>query len=121
MAKNKAGMIWLAIIIVLAVVLVFTSVSGGGEYDEFAQCVNDAGAKMYGAYWCPHCADQKAMFGKSWKKVNYIECAKSRTEQTEECTLAGIDSYPTWEFADGSRQGGAISLQQLSQLTGCSL
>src|SRR3989344_3569664 len=38
-----------------------------GKYDPFAQCLTDNGAKMFGAYWCPHCSDQKKMFGSSWK------------------------------------------------------
>ena len=32
----------------------------GHKYDSFAKCLADKQAKMYGLYWCPHCADQKA-------------------------------------------------------------
>ena len=29
--------------------------------------------KMYGAYWCPHCAEQKEVLGSSYRFV-YVEC-----------------------------------------------
>jgi hypothetical protein len=34
------------------------------RYDGFAKCLASKQAKMYGLYWCPHCAEQKEMFGK---------------------------------------------------------
>ena len=33
------------------------------KYDSFAQCLATKQAKMYGLYWCPHCVEQKEMFG----------------------------------------------------------
>lgn len=91
-----------------------------GKYDDFAQCLSDAGAKEYGAYWCPNCQEQKKLFGKSFKHVNYIECASGRG-QTATCQKAGIEAYPTWEFKDGSREVGMMTLKELSAKTGCAL
>lgn len=94
--------------------------SGPGQYDTFAQCLGDKGAKFYGAFWCPHCAEQKALFGKSAKKLPYIECSTPDGRgQTEECTAVGISNYPTWEFATGTRQTGVLTLAQLSEKTSC--
>jgi len=108
-------------ILILAGLCVFLAACGG-QYNEFAQCLADSGAKMYGAYWCPHCQDQKQQFGPSWDFVNYIECSlPNRGGQTDVCKQANIESYPTWEFADGSRQVGALTFQTLSQKTGCTL
>jgi len=88
--------------------------------DTFTQCLTERGAKMYGAYWCPHCLDQKEMFGKSWNNINYIECSlPGKSGQTEVCNLAGITSYPTWEFADGSRLEGVQPFEVLAQKSGC--
>jgi hypothetical protein len=118
---------WLIGIIVLAgilalVILPLTLPKGPGEWDTFAQCITDSGAKEYGAYWCPNCANQKKLFGNSFSKVNYIECSlPNRGGQNAECNAAGIDSYPTWEFKDGSRLSGYQSLQILSDKTGCPL
>lgn len=93
-----------------------------GELDGFAQCINESGAKFYGAFWCPHCNDQKALFGNSAKLLPYVECSTpDRQNQTQECIDAGIQSYPTWEFSDGSRESGVVSLDQLSEITGCQL
>jgi len=37
------------------------------------------------------------------------------------CKDEGIAEYPTWIFADGTRQTGVLSLAQLSTKTGCPL
>lgn len=95
---------------------------GPGEFDDFAQCITDSGAKMFGAYWCPHCANQKQEFGKSWKLIDYVECSlPNRAGQTSACAEAGITSYPTWEFGDGSRAVGELSFEDLSIKTSCPL
>ncbi len=115
----------IAVVILLLVgfsLAIFPSLSsGGGEYKEFAQCLTDNGVKMYGAFWCPHCNNQKAMFGSSWKHINYVECSNPDRSQTPECSNAGITGYPTWEFGDGSRQSGEMTVSQLSQKSGCSI
>ena len=93
-----------------------------GKFDSFAQCLTDKGAKFYGAFWCSHCQNQKKMFGDSFEKVNSIECSTADGKgQTAECADAKIEGYPTWEFADGTRQSGELSFEVLSQKTGCGL
>jgi hypothetical protein len=90
--------------------------------DAFARCLASKPAKMYGAYWCPHCADQKAMFESSVKYVPYVECGVPGShDEAQVCKDAGIKHFPTWEFADGERQEGTQALQALSTKTGCSL
>ena len=37
---------------------------------KFAKFLSDNNFKMYSAYWCPHCHDQKQLFGK--KAVNEL-------------------------------------------------
>src|SRR5512143_3304835 len=45
------------------------------QYDGFAQCLKDRGVRMYGAWWCPHCQEQKEKFGEaSFKLAPYVEC-----------------------------------------------
>lgn len=68
------------------------------NYDSLAKCLSDKGVKMYGAYWCPHCQNQKKAFGDSFKYINYIECADGQNGQTQICKDNGITGYPTWEF-----------------------
>lgn len=93
-----------------------------GKYDGFAACLKEKGAEFYGAFWCPHCKEQKAMFGKSVKYLPYIECSTPNGQgQKTECQEKGVSGYPTWFFADGSRQQGVLSFQDLAAKTSCTL
>lgn len=93
-----------------------------GKLDGFAQCLNEKGAKFYGAFWCSHCQNQKQLFGASKNKLPYIECSEvGGNAQTKVCSDAGITGYPTWVFADGSRLSGYLELSALSEKTGCQL
>lgn len=93
-----------------------------GEHDALAQCLNDSGVTFYGAYTCPHCQEQKRMFGRSERLLPYVECALPGGQgQTQECTDAGITGYPTWEFADGEQLSGVQPLQTLAERSGCVL
>ena len=77
---------------------------------------------MYGAFWCPHCLKQKELFGNSFSKVAYIECSlPDKSGQTQICRDAKIESYPTWEFSDGSRLVGEQTLENLATKTGCAV
>ena len=115
-------------IIVIALLIiagaVFLSVRDNQDkaaYGEFATCLKDSGAKFYGAFWCPHCLEQKRMFNGAHDELPYVECSTTDHNQTQECTDLGIESYPTWEFADGERVEGVMSLEMLAEKTNCQL
>lgn len=116
---------WIVISVVAVVILIILGVMMFGnrtpkDLDSFAKCITARGAKMYGAYWCPHCNKQKEMFGSSVQYINYTECSLANAEgETAECTAAGISVYPTWVFKDGSRVEGEVSFNDLSGYTGC--
>lgn len=93
--------------------------TAGGNYDELAKCLTGQGVKMYGSSLCPHCNNQKAMFGSGWKFVDYVECAT--TDGAAVCRSAGIRLFPTWVFGDGTRMEGEMSLDALAAKTGCKL
>jgi hypothetical protein len=100
--------------------------AAAGAYDGFAQCLKDKGATFYGAFWCPHCKAQKAMFGTSVKYLPYVECSTpDGTGQTQICMDQKIESYPTWVLADGTRlpveSASGVSLETLAAKTGCTL
>lgn len=119
---NKKFWTWLSLIVLVVLIFVFVKGGASDPYSSFATCLSDNGVKMFGAYWCPHCQDQKKLFSGSWEHVNYVECSlPNAAGQTQECTNQGIQSYPTWEFADGNRISGVLSLEQLSSLSGCEL
>ncbi|MEZ4210809.1 MAG: hypothetical protein R3B39_00715 [Candidatus Paceibacterota bacterium] len=91
-----------------------------GQYDALATCLGEAGAKFYGAFWCPHCNNQKKAFGKSEKLLPYTECSTpDGNAQTQVCIDNEIQSYPTWIFADGSRLTGEQSPETLAEKTSC--
>ncbi len=92
------------------------------KYDSFAKCLAGKQAKMYGLYWCPHCVEQKAEFGDSFRYVPYVECAiKGSHEMAPECKAAGVKLFPSWQFGSDPPKEGVLSLQALSEKTGCSL
>ena len=121
--SSKKWLLGATIVIFLFIgLIIFYSISAGSKYTDFAKCVTETKTKMYGAYWCQHCQEQKSLFGKSWKYIDYIECSlPNRGGQNEICNSAGIKSYPTWEFPDGKRIEGVVSLKQISEATGCQL
>lgn len=82
----------------------------------------ETGAKMYGAEWCPHCQDQKALFGGAAKRLPYIECSPGGqgSGQTPACRNAGINTYPTWEIG-GRRYVEVLSTLRLAELSGFDL
>jgi thiol-disulfide isomerase/thioredoxin len=93
-----------------------------GKYDSFAQCIKTSGALFYGAFWCPHCQNEKKLFGDSVKFLPYVECSTpDASGQLQVCKDASIQSYPTWVFKDGSRLTGEIPLSQLAEKTDCAL
>ena len=93
-----------------------------GKYDELAQCLKDKGATFYGAFWCPHCQEQKRFFGNSEKLLPYVECSNPDGKtQTQICIDKGIVQYPTWVFADGSTTTGEQQPQTLADKTGCAM
>lgn len=110
-----------AVIAVLGFVIWFQS-RQPGKLDGFARCLKEKGAMFYGAFWCSHCQNQKALFSESQKYLPYIECsAPDGKSQLEICNKEDIKGYPTWKFSDGSVEKGELSLQKLSEKTSCPL
>jgi hypothetical protein len=118
---KKIAVLALVVIVVVGL-FAFVHHHHNSRYNAFAQCLSAKGAKMYGAFWCPHCAEQKELFGSSFKYVDYIECGiKGSRNLAQVCTDANVKRFPTWIFADGSRVDGEHQLDFLGQQTGCAL
>ena len=113
----------LTIAILFVLILV---VSGCGEeqkdYTVIAQCLTEKGVKMYGAVWCPHCQQQKKMFGDAFKYITYIECdPKTDLESAKRCANDNVEKYPTWRFSDGTEVLGLQDIEQLGLRVGCEM
>src|SRR5579872_2714934 len=119
---SRDRLIWLGIAIVLVLAYAGFWYYNNHRYDDFAKCLGARQVKMYGLYWCPHCADQKAMFGKAFQYVPYVECAiKGSRELAPACSAAGVKLFPSWQFGVNPPVEGVFPLQELSDKTGCSL
>lgn len=120
--KRKRMLIYVGILILFAAAYLAGRYYKDHKYDSFAKCLAGKQAKMYGLYWCPHCADQKAMFGSAFKYVPYVECAiRGSKELAPECKAAGVKLFPSWQFGTDPPKEGVLTLDALSEKTGCSL
>jgi uncharacterized membrane protein/glutaredoxin len=123
---------WLAktapvpVILILILHLGYSGVIGTPAAPEdpylrgLAEHLTNTGAKFYGAYWCPHCQDQKKFFGAAARRLPYIECSPDgmKRPQAQVCNEAGVNGYPTW-FINGKKVDGTVLIpRQLAELSG---
>lgn len=94
-----------------------TTKSGESEIG-LAKHLTQIGAKMYGAFWCPHCHDQKQLFGKqAFALVDYVECdPEGKNPRPQMCVDAQIKGYPSWEI-NGQIYSGTQSLDKLASVS----
>ena len=90
----------------------------GANAIALAKHLRKIGAKVYTAYWCPHCHDQKQSFGKqAVSQIEVIECDRRGVKpQRQLCTDKKIRAYPTWEIG-GKFYEGALTLKTLANLS----
>jgi len=82
--------------------------------------LSTVGALFYGAWWCPACTRQKALFGEQGAaQLPYIECDKAPGDR-ERCQAAAIQAFPTWELKGRPRLVGVQSLEELKTWSGYS-
>ena len=88
---------------------------------DLALFLKEKGAKMYGAFWCSHCEDQKEIFG-AGAEIPYVECFPNGWQRgaplDAACLNVDITGFPTWILADGTRLEGDKSLKELAEKVG---
>ncbi|KAM3092666.1 vitamin K epoxide reductase family protein [Phormidesmis sp. 146-35] len=107
----------------------FTVKDTSGEAEiKLAQHLKNINAKMYSAYWCPHCYEQKKLFGaEALQYLPSIECAEDgKNPQANLCreiapkvekeTGRGF-GFPTWEI-NGKFYAGQQPLEELAKASG---
>jgi uncharacterized membrane protein len=103
-----------------------TTPSGDAE-TQLAAHLQSIGATMYGSYWCPHCCEQKQLFGQTaMKAINYVECAADGpNSQAEACAQVVPEvenatgekfGFPTWKINE-KYYSGRKPLTELAQLS----
>jgi uncharacterized membrane protein len=109
------GAVASAVLVPFAAAFIYAIPTGGGAGFEaaLARHLREQGAVMYGAFWCPRCTEQKAMFGDAAADVPYVECAKDAVNgRPDLCEKAGVKAFPTWVLGTERREG----VQSLSAL-----
>lgn len=98
------------IIVLIAAGIAFSFVQSNkpGPLDNFAKCLSEKGAVMYGASFCKYTGGQKGMFGNSIKFIDYRDFTED----------SNIKLTPTW-LINGEYYENAQSLDRLSSITGC--
>jgi len=81
-----------------------------GVLDDFARCLTDKGAVMYGASFCQYSHAQKGMFGSSQKYLDIRDFSKDPNVRTT----------PTW-YITGEYYPNVQSFDRLASLTGCKI
>jgi glutaredoxin len=83
-----------------------------------AEHLSRTGARVFTAYWCPHCHDQKEAFGEeAAAKLQVIECAEDGAKsQTALCKQQGVQGYPSWQIK-GVLDSGVKPLNTLADLS----
>jgi glutaredoxin len=90
------------------------------EEGALARCLTVKGVKMYGAFWCSHCENQKTMFKEGVEYLTYIECdERGDNANPQACEEAEVTGFPTWIFANGERLVGEQPLEKLAETAGC--
>nr|AQX44833.1 hypothetical protein PFK_278 [Paulinella micropora] len=89
-----------------------------------AEFLSNSDTTLYSVYWCPHCHDQKELFGReAADRLRTIECGiEGENNQYSNCTKKGITGFPSWDFKNklghSTLQSGIKSLNQLAELSG---
>ena len=91
----------------------------GPRLDALADHLTKIDAKFYGASWCPHCKEQKRMFGAAADRLPYIECSPQGpgSRQAPICEMMHIEGYPTW-IINGRQYKGALTPEDLAIASG---
>jgi hypothetical protein len=119
---SRKMLIWAGIVLLFALAWAGGWYYRNHRYDGFAKCLATKQAKMYGLYWCPHCAEQKEMFGKAFQYVPYVECAiKGSRELAPACKAANVKLFPSWQFGANPPKEGVFPMEELADKTGCAL
>lgn len=77
---------------------------------ELAEHLRDRGDVLYGAFWCPECAEQKRLFGAAADALPYVECGFGSPR-------ADVQTLPTWVI-DGLPLQGPLTIAELERRTG---
>jgi hypothetical protein len=96
----------------------FAKPAAGQTAASLAYHLQQTGAKMYNASWCPFCRRQAQVFGAAFSQVPYIECFPNGRNGAfnPQCQNVRIEGFPTWVIG-GRTYSGMMSIQQLANIS----
>jgi len=106
----------IALIIFLSMYMVYGYINKPGQYDNFAKCLTEKGAVVYGNDYCQYTVKQLNFFGKSKQYLNYVKCA----DNEKLCDEKGIQTTPTWEI-NGEMYVQVQTFERLAAVSGCEI
>jgi hypothetical protein len=106
----------IALIFIFSSMTVYSYSQRAGEYDDFAKCLTEKGAVVYGNDFCSFTNKQLNYFGNSDKYLDYVKC----TENQALCNEKGVTVTPTWEI-DGSMYKSVQTFEGLATISGCEI
>ncbi len=119
-AKTNIKKYFIFSALIIAAILIsytfYVRAQNPGKYDDFAQCLTEKGAIIYGNDYCQYTAKQLNFFGKSEKYLSYVRCS----ENEQLCDEKGITTTPTWEI-NGKMYSQVQTFEKLSAITGCEI
>lgn len=80
-----------------------------------AECLDDNDWMMYWSATCPHCKNQRNMFGAAFEEIEYVDCVF----ESQKCEIAGISGVPVWRWPNGLELQGTQQLQTLAETAWC--
>ncbi len=80
----------------------------------FAKLLASAEVKLFAAAWDAESTIQRQLFGDGADDLFFIEVTDSEREFNDVAAAEEVDVLPTWEFQDGSRFEGRLSLEEIS-------
>jgi uncharacterized membrane protein len=95
-----------------------TTTSGEAEI-ALARHLKQSGAKLFVSWTCPHCFQQKQLFGQeALEELPKIECHPDGINpQPQLCNAANITGFPSWVI-NGKLTSGVTTLSDLAKMSG---
>ncbi len=94
---------------------------GEGEATDlvaFARDLDASGTKLFCASWSAACAEQRQQFEDGDAYLPYVEVGTPDRRGNQTAAAEGITEIPTWQFPDGTRATGLLSIEELSTQSG---
>ena len=86
--------------------------SGEAETEKLVLCLSEQDAEFYGTEFCADCEKQTNLFGKSFNKLNYVDCGRNK----ENCP--NLREIHAW-YINKNIYYGFKTIEELKEISGC--